>query len=123
MFKDCHCIDETYLVTKSQTRKKFRKSILEAWSYRCAYCGEDIKNSATLDHVVARSKGGETAKHNLVACCPHCNVSKSDKSAWLWYRQQAFYDIKKEIAIASWFYGDIIMSVLGEHFNEIPAVI
>lgn len=43
--------------------------------FRCQYCGND--NAAlTFDHVVPRSKGGETNWTNIVAACDPCNLLK-----------------------------------------------
>ena len=39
--------------------------------YICVYCGQQAD---TVDHVVARSKGGTDALHNLVAACRRCNT-------------------------------------------------
>jgi hypothetical protein len=36
---------------------------------------------ATIDHVVARSVGGEDVKENTVAACAACNVAKASMSA------------------------------------------
>jgi hypothetical protein len=99
-----HLIFETHLVTKKQTRKRFRHSILEAWKWKCAYCGKDIAKSATLDHVIPRSQGGQTVRENLIACCPECNVSKSDQNVWDWYRSQPFYSLSREALIWEWLY-------------------
>jgi hypothetical protein len=97
-----HRINETELVTKKQCRKQFRRSILDAWNWQCAYCGKSIRNAATLDHIVAQANGGVTAKHNLVACCQECNCSKSNKNVWEWLREQSFHCPKREAAIWCW---------------------
>jgi 5-methylcytosine-specific restriction endonuclease McrA len=47
---------------------------------RCRYCGCDLTwHTATLDHVVPRSKGGRDSMDNLVLACQPCNVQKADK--------------------------------------------
>ena len=33
----------------------------------------------TFDHVIPRSRGGDTTWENIVAACNDCNVRKSDK--------------------------------------------
>lgn len=46
--------------------------------FRCQYCGEgDVK--LTFDHVIPRSKGGQTNWTNIVAACDDCNLMKGAK--------------------------------------------
>lgn len=45
--------------------------------FRCQYCGEEA--ALTFDHVVPRSKGGETSWTNIVAACDPCNLLKGNK--------------------------------------------
>ena len=46
----------------------------------CYYCGRKIikKEDLTVDHIVPVSKGGKTAKENLVIACKACNAEKSN---------------------------------------------
>jgi len=45
----------------------------------CQYCDKRLKKSRfTLDHVIPKSKGGESSWENLVACCHKCNSLKGD---------------------------------------------
>lgn len=97
-----HGIDDVFLISKKQGRQRFRRSILEAWSWRCAYCDCCLKQQATLDHVIPLSRGGPTSRDNLVAACPGCNVAKSDQLLESWYRQQPFYEPGREWAIWRW---------------------
>jgi hypothetical protein len=108
-----HWIDGTELVTKKQSRKQFRRSILEAWDWRCAYCGTCVHNAATLDHIVAQANGGVTARENLVACCQRCNGSKGSSNVWDWFRQQTFFCVRREAALWRWlFMGDAALPEL-----------
>ncbi len=60
-----------------QTRALSRKNILMRDRYSCQYCHKTLPSSElTLDHVVPRSRAGETTWENLVACCHHCNNRK-----------------------------------------------
>lgn len=43
--------------------------------FKCQYCGNDDA-ALTFDHVVPRSKGGETRWNNIVAACDACNLKK-----------------------------------------------
>ena len=61
---------------------RFRKSALyirDRWE--CQYCGIDLnKTLATIDHVLPRSRGGETSWKNCVASCKYCNRKKANKT-------------------------------------------
>jgi 5-methylcytosine-specific restriction endonuclease McrA len=49
--------------------------------FRCQYCG--VKGNAfelTLDHIVPRSKGGDTVPENLCTACRPCNQRKGDRT-------------------------------------------
>ncbi|MBI4616722.1 MAG: HNH endonuclease [Planctomycetes bacterium] len=53
---------------------------------RCEYCKmhQDIQGANFhVEHVVPRSRGGETAESNLALACPTCNFHKSDKAVAL----------------------------------------
>jgi 5-methylcytosine-specific restriction endonuclease McrA len=45
--------------------------------WECQYCGRT--GSLTMDHVVPRSRGGETSWENVVTCCAGCNRRKGNK--------------------------------------------
>jgi 5-methylcytosine-specific restriction endonuclease McrA len=60
-----------------QTRALSRKNILMRDRYTCQYCHRVLPSAElTLDHVIPRSRSGESAWENLVACCHHCNNRK-----------------------------------------------
>ncbi len=59
--------------------------------FTCQYCGshEDL----TFDHVIPRSRGGQTTWDNVVAACAPCNLKKANKScrqADMWPAQRPF---------------------------------
>lgn len=81
-------------------RKRFRKDILDSWNNICAYCGDD--RAHTLDHIIPRAKGGSTKRCNLLACCPTCNLDKSDSDWFQWFRAQSFWDSEREAKILEW---------------------
>ena len=57
-----------------QTRALSRKNILMRDRYTCQYCLKVLPaGELTLDHVIPRSRAGESAWENLVACCHDCN--------------------------------------------------
>ena len=63
-----------------QTRALSRKNILVRDRHTCQYCSCTYSaTDLTLDHVVARSRGGKSTWENLVACCRGCNNRKGDR--------------------------------------------
>jgi len=108
-----HHIDGTELVTKKTTKHRFRKTIIAAWSGRCAYCDEPLGRSATLDHIIPRSKGGETQATNLVACCLNCNSHKSSHPVFEWFRERAWYCPLRENRLKCW--------IAGQAYDYFPA--
>ncbi len=44
----------------------------------CAYCG-CTHEKLTGDHLIPRSKGGESIPENIVPACSACNSEKADK--------------------------------------------
>jgi len=62
-----------------QTRALSRKNILLRDRNTCQYCGVLLPSSElTLDHIVPRSRGGQSTWENLVACCHPCNHKKGN---------------------------------------------
>ena len=86
-----HYIDETFLISKGQARKAFRRSILEAWDGRCAYCG---RPGCTIDHP-PRAEGVSTAARTPAACA-ECNGRKASHDWVQWFRLQHFWDPERE---------------------------
>lgn len=47
----------------------------------CQYCGKKMPlGKLTVDHVVPKSRGGQTCYENLVTCCAACNRRKGNKT-------------------------------------------
>ena len=64
-----------------QTRALSRKNILIRDRFTCQYCQRTMPSGElTLDHVIPRSRAGETAWENLVACCHDCNNRKGSRT-------------------------------------------
>jgi 5-methylcytosine-specific restriction endonuclease McrA len=64
-----------------QTRALSRKNILIRDRYTCQYCHKTFAGAElTLDHVIPRSRAGETSWENLVACCHACNNRKGSRT-------------------------------------------
>jgi 5-methylcytosine-specific restriction endonuclease McrA len=54
-----------------------RTNILLRDEETCQYCGKHSRE-LTLDHVIPRSRGGQSTWENLVACCKVCNGKKGN---------------------------------------------
>lgn len=66
--------------TLYKTRVPFsKKNVLTRDGFKCAYCGTD-KERLTIDHIVPKSRGGETIFENCVASCLPCNNKKGGKT-------------------------------------------
>ena len=64
-----------------QVRALSRKNILMRDRFACQYCGRTLPSSElTLDHVIPRSRAGESAWENLVTCCHSCNNRKGSRT-------------------------------------------
>lgn len=69
-----------YVAIPYKKRLVSKNSILIRDRFLCQYCGKPLRSQeVTLDHIVPKSRGGETNWENLAACCPSCNVRKGSK--------------------------------------------
>ena len=66
-------------VPRMVQRKISRRALFARDGWRCVYCGT-TNGRLTLDHVVPRSKGGESIWENVVTACAPCNLRKGDRS-------------------------------------------
>jgi len=68
-------------IRSRQNRVTNRHRILARDHYRCQYCGKrGTAFELTLDHILPRSRGGQTIAENLVSACQICNNRKSDRT-------------------------------------------
>ena len=65
-------------VPRAVQRKISRRALFARDGWRCAYCGSST-GRLTLDHVLPRSKGGESVWENVVTACAPCNLRKGDR--------------------------------------------
>ena len=77
----------TYVrVPRAVQRKISRRALFARDGWKCVYCGQN-GGRLTLDHVIPRSKGGESVWENVVTSCAPCNLRKGDRLphevAWL----------------------------------------
>jgi len=59
--------------------------------FECQYCG--TREDLTFDHLVPKSRGGQTKWDNVVTACARCNLRKGNKGCreiGLWPRQIPF---------------------------------
>jgi 5-methylcytosine-specific restriction endonuclease McrA len=56
-----------------------KKNILRRDHYTCQYCGRR-GDRLTVDHVLPRSRGGDTTWLNVVAACLRCNLRKGNRT-------------------------------------------
>lgn len=113
-------------LSNREARRLWRQSIKDSWHNCCAYCGKppiDDK-SLTLDHVKAKSKGGEDLRTNIVPADKRCNAAKGSEEWRSWYHQQPFYEEWREFRIDYWLKYNIVLSeeqaqahVLSGHFR------
>jgi len=57
-------------------RKITRRAVFARDGWTCQYCGS--RANLTVDHVIPRSKGGDSSWTNIVASCAPCNRRKGD---------------------------------------------
>lgn len=58
-----------------------RKNIFKRDKYTCQYCGIDLcEKSATIDHIIPKSKGGGSTWTNMIASCKDCNLFKGNRT-------------------------------------------
>ena len=65
---------------KKNTKVRFSKyNVFLRDSFKCQYCDIDLTYAtATLDHVLPISKGGDTSFENVVTACQPCNSAKGN---------------------------------------------
>ncbi len=56
-----------------------KKNVLVRDGFRCAYCG-DNQSRLTIDHIIPKSRSGETSFENCVTACKPCNNRKGDRT-------------------------------------------
>jgi 5-methylcytosine-specific restriction endonuclease McrA len=64
-------------VPRAVKRKISRRALFARDGHRCQYCGSSGK--LTLDHVVPRSRGGDSVWENVVTSCAPCNLKKGNR--------------------------------------------
>ena len=86
-----------------------RGEIFARDNYRCVFCGQVFpEEELTVDHLQARSRGGDRSGGNLVTACGACNLKKGrtrlanylveNPEALLNFRQYATHVWKRHLA-------------------------
>jgi 5-methylcytosine-specific restriction endonuclease McrA len=57
-----------------------RRNLYRRDGFRCMYCGHrPHSHQLTIDHVIPRSRGGNSVWENCVTACLKCNARKADR--------------------------------------------
>ena len=73
--------------------KKVREIVFNKYYGMCAYCGVELENRFTIDHIdplnrhIKESKVLKNKISNYNPCCPSCNSSKNTFSLEKWRQQ------------------------------------
>jgi 5-methylcytosine-specific restriction endonuclease McrA len=71
----------TYRKVPRIKRSVSRRGIVLRDNSSCQYCGGKFESrELTLDHVIPRSRGGQSTWENLVAACLRCNNKKGNRT-------------------------------------------
>ncbi|MAS47887.1 MAG: endonuclease [Alphaproteobacteria bacterium] len=74
------------VLSPKNARREFRQRIFEEWNWKCAYCDKHLTtNTATIDHIVPKYRGGHNTKSNMCCCCSDCNKDKATTPLEQWY--------------------------------------
>ena len=65
-------------VPRMVQRKISRRALFARDNWRCVYCGTS-NGRLTLDHVIPRSRGGDSTWENVVTSCAPCNLRKGNR--------------------------------------------
>src|SRR5881409_3007512 len=65
-------------VPRTIQRKISRRALFARDGWQCVYCGTS-SGRLTLDHVLPRSRGGESIWENVVTSCAPCNLRKGNR--------------------------------------------
>ena len=98
-----HYLQNLIVMTSSDAKRLWRKSIKEANNYECIYCGEKhYEHDLTIDHVHPRTMGGNDITSNCVPACRTCNQSKGSTNWLTWFRDNFPPNHIRESLILNW---------------------
>lgn len=88
---------DTIMPGLGKAKRDKLKAMLRADNPHCAYCGKRVgRETATLDHIIAKSRGGKNTFDNYKLCCGVCNNSKGSLTlaAWLTRLETSVRNVK-----------------------------
>lgn len=62
--------------TRTRIDPKYLDMLRKGQANRCFFCGKDMGETPTLEHLTPVSRGGTNTPHNLVYACKSCNSKK-----------------------------------------------
>jgi 5-methylcytosine-specific restriction endonuclease McrA len=66
---------------KYRILKFSRTNVYARDNFSCQYCSNNLSRFViTWDHILPRSRGGESSWLNCVACCAQCNIKKANRT-------------------------------------------
>lgn len=91
-------------LSPKNARLKFRQCIFESWKWKCAYCDKELnKDTATIDHILPKFKGGHNVKSNMLCSCSKCNRLKGSNLLEDWYNPSyKFFEEERLVKIKHW---------------------
>ncbi len=91
-------------LTPKLARKKFRQHIFESWEWKCAYCDKQLsQDSATIDHILPKHKGGQNVKNNMLCSCSECNRLKGSAVLDVWFcKNNRNFSEERLVKIQQW---------------------
>lgn len=71
-----------YVNTPYKDSLPTKRNIMVRDKWMCQYCGTTTKDHTklTIDHVMPKSRGGDSSWTNLVTACEKCNCKKGNKT-------------------------------------------
>ena len=105
MFDTAHdYLANLVVLSPKLARKRFRQHIFESWGWKCAYCDCDLnENTATIDHIRPRHKGGKSTRANMAASCVKCNFQKASRPVFDYYNEtHPHYSEQRASKIKMW---------------------
>lgn len=88
------------MLGRRSPKAKLKGMIKQRFGGTCAYCG-GTPRVLTLDHIVARSQGGQDVRSNLAAVCQRCNLSKGSRPLWAWWQASASWSEERARRLAA----------------------
>lgn len=63
--------------------KYSRQTLFQRDRFTCGYCGKLFeRNELTIDHIIPKSRGGQSNWSNAISCCKPCNAFKANRTPY-----------------------------------------